>query len=355
MFALVALSSQIPLALAQSPLPTAGSQVAVFGTEPITFAQLPAAGAELARSQGQYQQRLKQLALEQHRAQQAILERAVNDFVDERVMAQEAQARHVSVTELARDIGSPEITDADVAAFYERNRSYVRKPLEELRPAIAQLLRQEAAADARRHYLTALRTKYSARSLVEPVRDAVMADGPDRGPADARVTIVEFADFQCPFCRRMAPVLGQLLEKYPQDLRLVYRQLPLTELHPNALRAAEASLCAREQGKFWEMHDALFADQDALDLDSLKKTATRLRLESQPFAACLDSGRPLPSIRADAQAASDLGVDGTPGLFVNGRFVSGAVSYEEMAALIDDELQRQAQRTGGAHVASREP
>jgi protein-disulfide isomerase len=166
------------------------------------------------------------------------------------------------------------------------------------------------------------------------------------------VTIVEFADFQCPYCRRMAPVLRELLEKYPRDVRLVYRQLPLTELHPDALHAAEASLCAREQGKFWEMHDALFADQGALDLEGLKRTAAELQLKAQPFADCLGSDRPVGVIRADTQAATDLAVNGTPGLFINGRFVSGAVSYEEMAAIIDDELQRVAQ---GSRVASRGP
>jgi protein-disulfide isomerase len=167
------------------------------------------------------------------------------------------------------------------------------------------------------------------------------------------VTIVEFADFQCPYCRRMAPVLREVLQKYPRDVRLVYRQLPLIDLHPNSLHAAEASLCALEQGKFWEMHDAMFADQDALDVDGLKRTAAQVQLRAQPFADCLASDRTLAVIRADTKAATDLGVNGTPGLFINGRFVSGAVSYEEMAATIEDELRRA--QSQGSRVASRSP
>ena len=352
-FAAIVLVLPVPQAFPQSEALAPGAEVAVIGSDHVTLGQLPDVQTQLSQSQARYEQQQRQLTIDQRRARQAILEQAVDEFVNNRLLQQEAQARHVSVAELTRDIKTPEITAADVSAFYEHNKRDIGKPFEEVRPAIANYLTQQAAANARRAWFAALRARYSARSTLEPLREPVAADGPSRGPTDARVTIVEFADFQCPYCRRMAPVLRELLEKYPREVRLVYRQLPLTELHPDALHAAEASLCAREQGKFWEMHDALFADQGALDLDGLKKTAAQLQLKAQPFAACLAADRPLAVIRADTQAATDLGVNGTPGLFINGRFVSGAVSYDEMAATIDDELRRGPPQ--GSRVANRSP
>lgn len=352
-FAALALILSGPRAFAQSEPLAPEAEVAVIGSDHVTLGQLPGMQDALSKSQQRYQQQLRQLAIDQRRAQQAILERAVDDFVDNRLMEREAQARHVTVAELSKNIKVPDVTDADVSAFYDKNKQDIGKLFGEIRPAIAKYLAQQAVDDARRAWFAGLRAKYSAHSTLEPLRDSVAADGPSRGPKDARVTIVEFADFQCPYCRRMAPVLRELLEKYPRDVRLVYRQLPLTELHPDALHAAEASLCAREQGRFWEMHDALFADQGALDLDGLKTMAAQLQLQAQPFADCLASDRTLAVIRTDTQAATELGVNGTPGLFVNGRYLNGAVSYEEMAATIDDELLRT--QAHGSRVASRAP
>jgi len=351
--AAIALVLPVSCVLAQSEPLSSTTEVAVIGSDHVTVGQLPDVQSELAKSQRRYDEQQRQLAIDQRRARQAILEKAVDDFLDNQVMQQEAQARHVTVAELSKEIKVAEVTDADVSAFYDHNRRDISKPFEEVRPAIAKYLTQQAVADARRAWFAGLRAKYSARSTLEPLRDPVGTDGPSRGPKDARVTIVEFADFQCPYCRRMEPVLRELLEKYPRDVRLVYRQLPLPELHPDAMRASQASLCAREQGKFWEMHDALFADQGGLDLDGLKRTAAQLQLQAQPFAACLASDKTLAAIRADTQAATDLGVNGTPGLFINGRFVNGAVSYEDMAATIDDELQRATAH--GSRVATRAP
>lgn len=352
--AFTAVSLVLPVcgAFAQAEPSAPEAAVAIIGTDRVTLRQLPEAEAQLAASSARYEAQLRQLAIEERRARQAILERAVNDFMNRRVMEQEAQAQHVTVPELEKEVRIPQVTDAEISDFYEHNRRDIAKPFEEVRPAIAQYLSQQAAADARRAWFAALRARYSARSVLEPLRESVTSDGPSRGPENARVTIVEFADFQCPYCRRMAPVLREVLEKYPHDVRLVYRQLPLTELHPDALHAAVASLCAREQGKFWEMHDALFSDQGALDTEGLKKTAAQLQLEAQPFAECLGSDRPLAVVRSDTQAATELGVNGTPGLFVNGRFVSGAVSYGEMVATIEEELTR---GQHGARIASRSP
>ena len=174
---------------------------------------------------------------------------------------------------------------------------------------------------------------------MNPIRTMVSADGfPTRGPAGAPVTIVEFADFQCPYCKQMVKPLEQLLKTYGDSVRLVYRQFPIASIHPEAQKAAEASLCASAQGKFWEMHDALYADQQGLDVPSLRKTARSLGLNGAKFDSCLDSEQFASEIKIDLEAGRSAGITGTPGFFINGRFLSGIQRFESMAAIIEDEL-----------------
>jgi protein-disulfide isomerase len=153
------------------------------------------------------------------------------------------------------------------------------------------------------------------------------------------VTIVEFSDFQCPYCSRLTPTLEQVMSKYGNKVRIVFRQFPLP-IHDKAAKAAEAALCANEQGKFWEMHDAMFKDQGGLAVDGLKTKAATLGLNAQSFNSCLDSGKETPAVQADLKAGQQAGVQGTPAMFVNGRFINGAQPYETIAGIIDDELKR---------------
>jgi protein-disulfide isomerase len=331
-----------PLVAAEPGEPAADSDVAVIGKEKIKFDQLPEGlQAELARLKQAQEQRIHQLALDYQRAQQALIEKRTGDFVDSQVLEREARAKQVTVEQLLTTVKHPDVTDADINAFYEQHKGQINAPIESVKPLIAQRLGQQAAENARQRYLGSLRTKYSARVTLAPLREDVTASGPTRGAKDAAVTIVEFADFQCPYCSRMEPILRQILDHYPRDVRLVYRQLPLSEIHPNALGAATASVCADEQGKFWEMHDAMFADQSALSSDALERTAARLELNKDQFDACMAGPKAVAQVKADAAAGTSAGVDGTPGLFVNGRFFNGAMTYDRLAAIIDDELSRQ--------------
>lgn len=177
------------------------------------------------------------------------------------------------------------------------------------------------------------------RLLPEPVRVAVEATGPGRGPENAPIKIVEFSDFQCPFCVRFVPVLEQVISKYGDKVRLVFRQFPLSA-HPQAFKAAEASLCANDQGKFWDLHEAMFENQQQLQVDNLKAKATALGMNAEQFNSCLDSGKFSASVQADIQAGIQAGVLGTPALFINGRFISGAVPLDQITKIIDDELRR---------------
>ena len=332
---------RISAALASTETPPADADVAVLGNEHVTFGQLPSAAQnELQENQRRYDRQVHQLAIDHKRELQAIVESHANRFLDDKVMQAEAQARGVKVEEISKEIKVPEVSDAEVREFYLANQQQIGQPFAAVSSQLAQYLRQQAAERSKRSYIDGLRTKYAARTTVEPLREAVPALGPSRGPKDAPVTIVEFSDFECPFCRKMAPLLKQLQDKYPQDVRLVYRQLPLPDLHPNAMSAAKASLCASEQGKFWEMHDALFADQSALGTEGLKKTADQLHLKTKVFESCLASPKVAAAVEADTQAGVEYGVSGTPGLFINGRFVNGAVPFEMLVGIVEDELKR---------------
>ena len=138
----------------------------------------------------------------------------------------------------------------------------------------------------------------------------------------------------------MFPTLKQVEKNYPENVRIVYRQFPLVNLHPHAMKAAEASLCANEQKKFWEFHDSMFSNQQELSIPDLKQRAVDLKLDAQAFNQCLDSGRQSTAIQADIQEGARAGVTGTPAMFINGRLLSGNQPYSEIKDVIEDELQR---------------
>jgi protein-disulfide isomerase len=171
------------------------------------------------------------------------------------------------------------------------------------------------------------------------VRVEVPVDGaPVRGSADAAVTLVEFSDFHCPFCKQVQPTLTQILERYPGKVKLVYRDFPIDGLHPEARRAAEAARCARDQGKFWEYHDLLFAGPASAAPEELKRYAGQVGLDLTVFGPCLSAGVHRAAVQRDLDEGTRLGVTGTPGFFVNGRPLSGAQPLEAFARVIEEEL-----------------
>ncbi len=315
--------------------------VASLDKDQVTAKELDARTAQkLASQQKEYDRRAVELRLNFERSQAAYRERQVNKLVDEHVLALEAKARHTTTTALLEAQKGEPVSEAQVRSFYDQKRATINEPYETVEPKIREFLERSADEDEQRRYLDALRAKYHASVLLEPRREAVAADGPARGPAGAAVTIVEFSDFQCPFCGRLEPVLTRVLAKYPGQVRLVYRNYPLSELHPQAQKAAEAALCAQQQGKFWQMHDLLFAEQTSLGIDDLKDKAQRIGLARAAFDECLDSGKMRDAVAADVEAGEALGIQGTPGSFVNGRFISGVVEESDLSAIIDDELRR---------------
>src|SRR3989344_1088154 len=165
-------------------------------------------------------------------------------------------------------------------------------------------------------------------------------DDPSVGPAGAAVVIVEFSDFQCPYCSQDYPVVKQLIRDYGDRVRFIYRDFPLVDTPPRALPAALAANCAFEQGKFWEMHDKIFENQAALEEADLKRYAIQIGLNSVAFGGCLSSGKYVKEIEDDYNAGIEAGVEATPTFFVNGTLVRGAVPYEALQQLIVAELNR---------------
>jgi protein-disulfide isomerase len=160
------------------------------------------------------------------------------------------------------------------------------------------------------------------------------------GPKDAKVTIVEFADFQCPFCARMVPTLNRIVKKYEGKVRWVYRDFPLREIHPEALPAAVAANCAGTQGKYFEMHHALFDNYQRLGSQLYKDLAAKIGLDAGKFDECMKDPKAENEVLKDAQEGQNLGINGTPAYFVNGRKLGGAVNEAEFSRLIDEELAK---------------
>ncbi len=153
----------------------------------------------------------------------------------------------------------------------------------------------------------------------------------------APVTLVVFSDFQCPYCSRSKDTMDEILKNYKDKVRIVFKHYPLS-FHQNAQKAAETSECASEQGKFWEMHDKLFANQETLSVDNFKKWAGELKLDNKKFDTCLDSGKYSEKVKKDLVEGQSKGVDGTPATFVNGKLISGAQPFDNFKTIIDLEL-----------------
>jgi protein-disulfide isomerase len=274
-----------------------------------------------------------------YEARRAILE----DLIGDKLLDQEAKARGIETAKLVeQEIGGnvAPVTDADIAAWYQANPQRVQgATLEQVRAPIRSVLLRERTSSAYQQYVDRLKSKTTVRILLEPPREKVaVADSQSRGPAAAPIELIEFSDFQCPYCLRAHPTLNQVLNTYGDRIRFVYRHYPLPS-HPNARPAAEASECASEQGKFWAYHDRLFADPGKLSDADLKRTAADLGLDSARFNSCVDSRKYQARVDADIKDGNDAGVSGTPAFFINGRMLSGAQPFEAFKQIIDEELE----------------
>jgi len=196
--------------------------------------------------------------------------------------------------------------------------------------------------EARQKFVQDLRAKANVQFKIskpeEPRLTVTNGNGPGVGSPGAKVTIVEFSDFQCPFCARGRQRVDEITSKYKDKVRIYFRNFPLESIHPMAFHAAEAAGCALEQNKFWEYHNVLFDHQDKLDEKNLLQYAKDLNLDEKSFTQCLKSGKKSADIRKDMEEAGKVGVNSTPTFFVNGRAVRGAQPIEAFSEIIDEEL-----------------
>jgi protein-disulfide isomerase len=317
-----------------------GEPIAKVGKETITTADLQKeVGSQLEQMEAQYQQQVYQFKKQQ-------LEKLVSD----RMFAAKAKeaglpSAEAFVRKMIDEIVAkvPDPTDADVHSEYDKAKASGQQlpPFEEMRARIATYIKQQKAQPELMAYYEGLKKEMGVEMFLPPYlppRKTVEAKGPSRGEKNAPITIVEFSDFQCPYCVRAEPTVAQLVAAYPGKIRVVYRDYPLP-IHPLAPKAAEASHCADDQGKYWEMHDKLFSVDGKLEVENLKKYARDLGLNGDNFDKCLDSGEKAKVVAEHQKAAEGLGVTSTPAFFINGRLVSGAVPLEDFKVVVEAELK----------------
>ncbi len=232
------------------------------------------------------------------------------------------------------------VTELEARAFFEENPPHRDADFEAMKPRVIAYLERMRASEREIALYDELMAGHGVEVLLEPYRVQVSADDdPARGVSVAPVTVVMFFDFQCGYCDRARPTMDELLEHYPESVRVVYRDYPL-ESHPAAQRMAEAANCAHEQGRYFDYADALFANMRAtLDTDLVAR-ATEIGLDVTRFEECLSSGRYTAEVEADFVDGTAAGVTGTPAFYVNGRVISGAQPIEAFRKVVDEELGR---------------
>jgi protein-disulfide isomerase len=306
--------------------------LAVFAGQPIYENQLPPA------EQAQLRRMLQQVFGVKRRALQTVL--------NQKLLEAEAKKKGVSTQELLKSEVDSKVADPSedqVSAYYQAHQDQINQPLDDVKHKIQQELKDQEIYRARMAYIQGLMEQAVSDGelvvLLSPPKVEINLDPARlRGDPKAPVTIIEFSDFSCPYCRKAETTINEILAKYRGKVRLGYRDFPLRQTHSQAQLAAEASRCAGEQGKYWEYHDLLFANAGKLGRDDLLEDARTLKLDDKQFDVCLSSGRYRPQIEQDVQLGTRAGIVDTPGFFVNGTFLNGAQPLGAFEKIIDEEL-----------------
>jgi protein-disulfide isomerase len=309
--------------------------VATIDGQAITMAEVDElAKTDLARAESEQAERIH-----------GVRSQSLNALVEKRLIEKKAKAENITPEKLIeREVTSkaPKPTDLEIQELYDRTKASGRPlpPIEQVREDITKFLTARKSQEIQQAFMTSLKAASKVEMKLPPLlvpKVQVAAEGQLKGEPSAPITIVEFSDFECPFCSKAEASVKQVMEAYKGKVRLYFRDFPLP-FHSKAQKAAEAALCAAEQGKFWEMHETLFANQQALDVPALKEHAKKLTLDAKKFGECLDSGSMASKVEASKKAGESVGVTGTPAFFINGRMISGAQPFEKFKELIDNEL-----------------
>jgi protein-disulfide isomerase len=320
--AILTLISALGIARAASPNPV----VATVGTHRITQEEVDRSILQSVNPARLYDLR------------KSTLDRMINDYL----LNQAAKQAHVTPDAyLKSQIHSKKITEADAKKYYNDNKDrFGKTSFDEVKIRLILALQQQEDSQQMDQALAKLRDAQKVNiALVAPRVQVASADHPSVGAKDAPITMVEFGDFQCPFCRASENSVKEVRAKYGDKVRLVYMDFPLG-IHQHAMDAANAARCAGEQDKFWQYHDAIFADQSKLAPADLKASAAKLGLDAKKFGACLDKTKYQSQIQQDMAEATKLGVTGTPTFFINGREITGAQPANKFEEIIDDEMAK---------------
>jgi protein-disulfide isomerase len=285
-----------------------------------------------------------------------IKRKALDSLIEQKMLEAAAKKKGLTTEKLLdQEVNSkvPDPSDAELEGYYLGLK--VKSPFADVKTQLRDGYKQAKIRQAREDYLKTLRADSKVVVLLSAPRVEVAYDPARlRGNPKAPVMIVEFSDYQCPYCHQVEPTVKEVLTKYGDKVSFSYRDFPLTAIHFQAMIAAEASRCAEEQGKFWEYHDQLFA-ASKLEKDSLIEYARSLKLDDKQFESCLTSEKYKADIDKDAQEGRKAGVTGTPGFFINGVALSGAQGQDAFVRVIDDELARKSDlATASVHISGAE-
>lgn len=269
---------------------------------------------------------------------------ALNNLITKAILEEEAKSRGLSISDLKNVLipGKVDIDQKQVDQLYLANISgFAELGEDEVKERIKLDLESQEKIDKYKAALGQIRSRLNTEIRLLPpniVRSKVIAMGPSRGGEDALVTVVEFSDFQCPFCRQAAKTLDNIAKHYGDRIRIVYKHFPLS-IHPQAFQAAQASVCADSQGKFWQYHDSLFNSDGDMSLAYLLKIGASIGLDQEEFSHCLSSVAAKEVVMRDSQEAQKLSIQGTPTFLLNGKLIKGALNEDEFKKAIDNELE----------------
>ena len=279
----------------------------------------------------------------------AIRKAALENLITTKILEGEAAARRMPIDDLRKQLtlGEVNVTRAQVEDAYKQNASFfATMSPDEARERLRLDLENQARMKHYRTGLDALRKKWIVTmNMPPPVFVSGLDDGvsPVKGATNPVVTIVEFSDFECPFCKQAQSVLTQIVESYGRTVRLVFKHLPL-EGHRNSLPAARAAYCAAEQDRFWQFHDAVFAAGN-LSPPVFEQIASDLGLGLPKFQDCVASERSRAAVIKDIEAARLLRIESTPSFVVNGKLIKGALSFADFQRIVEQELNQRATST----------
>jgi protein-disulfide isomerase len=266
--------------------------------------------------------------------------KALEDYADDFILKQQAQKENLTVAQLLdKHVNStiaPNPSEDALRLYYEGVET--TESFESARPKILDHIREKRIATAKKAYIQSLKDKSQIAILIDAPRTPVsLAHTPVRG-AGAPVTLIEYADYECPYCQQVQGELDKLEATYKGRLAFAYKDMPLP-MHAHARKASEAAQCAGAQNKYWEFHDELMKTRQ-LDVPQLKASAMKIGLDTKAFDACLDGGQESAVIQANLDEATKLGLTGTPSFFLNGRFFSGVMNFDQLRQLVDEELKK---------------